>query len=241
MLDSVKSSLDDVLELRVVLVSEVGDQMSSLGAMETSVQFDVSVKIPFKGRALDLAFVEGLDDLGEHLGNGVLPAEEELACSVGDRLEDSTAGILVELLHVGRAIRSINSLLNVLIGVLIVSHLADLVDVVLHGLGIGSDLIHGLDVELKVGEVLPVNIGLIGLLSDDDFVDKPGSIDVCAGGPEPSGIGDVPLEILDEEEEIPNSEAMSLHEEPGGFNGVDCSIEGVGMESGLMFLENWIV
>ncbi len=197
-LDGINSSLDDVLELGIVLVSQMGDQMGSLGTMEATVNFNVSVEVPLQSWAVNLAIVEGLDDLGEHLGNGVLSSEEELASSVGDGSEDGLACVLVELLDVGWAIGSIDSLLNVLIGVLIVGHLGNLADVVLNWLRISTNLIHSLDVELEMGEILPINIGVISLLSDDDLVDESCGIDVSTWSPEPSGVGDVPLEILDQ-------------------------------------------
>jgi hypothetical protein len=240
-LNGVACSLDDVLELGIVFVSEMIDQMGCFGAMETAINLDVSVEIPLKGGALNLAVFESLHDLSEHSGNRVLSSEEELSSSVRDGLVDCLACVFVEFLHVGWAVGSINSFLNILVSVLIVGHFGNLLDVVLHGLGIGSNLIHSLDIKLKVGKVLAIDIGVISLLSDDDFVDKPGSIDVCAWSPEPSCVGDIPLEILDEEEEIPNSEAMALHKDLSGLNGVDCSIERVSMELGLVLFEDWVI
>ena len=198
MLDGINSSLDDVLELGIVLVSQVSNQLGSLGTMGATVNLNVSVEVPLQSWAVNLTIVEGLDDLGKHLGNRVFSSEEELASGVGDGSEDGLTGVLVELLDVGWAIGSIDSLLNVLESVLIVSHLGDLAHIVLNWLRISTDFIHSLQVELEMGEILPINIGVIGLLSDDDLVDKSSGIDVSTWSPEPSCVGEAPLELLDE-------------------------------------------
>lgn len=49
------------------------------------------------------------------------------------------------------------------------------IDIVLNDAGVGLDLFHGLDVQLKVRSVA-VSVGMhIGLLSQDDLIDEPSS------------------------------------------------------------------
>lgn len=112
--------------------------------METSIQFNVSVKIILENWAINVILLEGLHKTGEHLRNGVFSPKEEMASSKWNGLEDGSTRIEVKILHVLRTVCFNDQLFNIFKFILLIRHVFHSLDIVSNGFGVSSNLFHSL-------------------------------------------------------------------------------------------------
>jgi hypothetical protein len=76
--------------------------------------------------------------------------------------------------------------------------------------------------------MLTLNISDVGFFPDNNLVDEPGGVVVLGRGPEPASVGQLPLEFLEQEHEVPHSPTVTLHKKFKISMGSEGSVNGVG-------------
>lgn len=204
--------------------AEVAHHLESFGPVLIAVEFDMALQVEAEGRdAAGELGVEVADEPGEHLGDEVFAAEGEGGCDAvwligGDDREggaDEGGGLVGD---------GSECLLERHCG-------GEGGEEGVDWLCVCSAALHGMEVELEVGERLAVV--RVGLLAEDDLVDE--AAGGWVGGREPRDVdaGEGALEALEERHEVPDCVDVRLHEEVKGFKGVDGAVERVVAEVGL--------
>ena len=209
----------------VVSAAEVLDHAERERAVILAVDFDVALEIPDEFGEIVFALVELADQGAEDGGDGVLAAEGEGGGESGqgggaDEGEggfDEAAGLVGSA---GRGAEGVHG-----------GGWGDGGEERGDGGDVGAELLHGLDVELEVGDGAA---GVeVGLFAEDDLVDEAAGLGEDGGRPGNGGTGEPRLQGLEEGHEVPDGEDVRLHEEAEVRGCADGGVERVRGEAGL--------
>ena len=168
-----------------------------------------------------------VDEFLEHHWDWVFSTKEKLGGNVRGRAFYTAYCVCNELSNVGRDVLFLQLLMNVF-------PCRNVANKLLNHACVGSDLLHSLEIELIVGNVTSAAQIFISFLAEDNFVNEPSGKEILWGPPNFVHTGEISLQLLDEDHEIPNSKNVIFHEDSNIFIAFDEGIvDGMG-EQGLL-------